>query len=84
MERQKIYIQRNRYETFLGHIQNATKYFPHIQRIGKEKYGGLCHRKTPNMAPQNNDTNTFKNTYRTQKTGELEPEEGLLEIPILG
>ena len=47
-------------EILLGQRQNMTKSFPHILGGGKEKYGGLCHKPPPNMAPQKYDTNICK------------------------
>ena len=53
--------------------------------IGKEKYGGLCHKTPPNMAPRNYETKIFetnKKRHRKIKTGELKLEEGAIELPI--
>ena len=44
-------IQSNRHEILLGFEQNTKKLSPHILGRGKEKHGGLCHKKLPTVAP---------------------------------
>ena len=87
MEQTKKKIQSNIHEILLGVRQNMTKSFPRNMGERKEKSGGLFHQTPPNLAPHNYATNIFETTKKyieTQNTGKLKPDEGVLELSILG
>ena len=80
-------IQSNIHEILLGVRQNMTKSFPRNMGWRKEKSGGLFHQTPPNLAPHNYATNIFETTKKyieTQNTRKLKPDEGVLELSILG